>query len=69
MFTTLSVTEDRFMRYLSTADSHPIISRKKRAKDIHTFLSTKVEAISNLVFFNFPLESLTTFSVGKTQKE
>jgi hypothetical protein len=37
MFTTLLVTEDRFMRYLSTTDSHPIKSRKKRAKDIHTF--------------------------------
>jgi hypothetical protein len=36
IFTTLFVTEDRFMRYLSTTDSHPIISRKKRAKDIHT---------------------------------
>jgi hypothetical protein len=36
IFTTLFVTEDRNMRYFSTTDSHPITSRKKRAKDIHT---------------------------------
>jgi hypothetical protein len=69
IFTTLFITEDRFMRYPSTTDSHPIISRKKEQRILIHFLSTKIEAISRLVFFNFPLESPTTFSVGTNQKE